>query len=127
MKEKKIVSAVSEQFLARLGLLWPAIKGSLAQVRKPCIRPHCQACASGKKHPNYLLAFTSKGRRKCLYVPIEMVTILKAALENGRKVEKLLYEMGPALLKEYRTQNPAKTGPTARPKRRSSKKNSTNS
>ena len=122
VKEKKIESAVAEQFFAKLGTMWPAIKGSLAEVHKPCIRPNCQACASGKKHPNYLLAFTSQGRRKCLYVPLEMVDVLKAALKNGRKLEQLLYEMGPALLKEYRGKSPAKTGPDAGLKRRNSKK-----
>jgi hypothetical protein len=94
--------------------LWPAIKGSLAQVHKPCIRPNCPLCARGVKHPNYLLAFTDKGKRRCLYVPKVMVPTLQRALENGRQIEKLLYQMGPALLKEFRAQNPAKTGPALR-------------
>ncbi len=102
-----------EQFLA----LWPALKGSLAQVRKPCIRPDCRACARGDKHPNYLLAFTQKGRRRCLYVPKAMVAVLKRALENGRRIEQLLKEMGPALLREYRAQHPAQTGPAVRIRR----------
>jgi hypothetical protein len=43
-----------------------------------------------------------------------MVPILKRALANGRRIERLLYQMGPALLREYRKLNPAKTGPAAR-------------
>ena len=78
---------------------------------KLCICSNCRACASSKKHPNYLLAFTQNGRRRCLYVPVEMVPTLKRALANGRRVEQVLYEMGPALLQEYRTRNPAQTGP----------------
>jgi hypothetical protein len=101
----------------KLLALWPAIKGSLAQVRKPCIRPNCPRCARGDKHPNYLLAFTHKGRRRCLYVPKAMVPALQRALENGHQIEQLLYQMGPALLKEYRTQNPPQTGPATRTKR----------
>ena len=46
-----------------------------------------------------------------MYVPLAMVPVLEQALENGRKLEQLLYEMGPALLREYRAQNPAETGP----------------
>jgi hypothetical protein len=38
-------------------------------------------------------------------------------LENGRRIERLLYEMGPALLREYRAENPAQTGPAVRVKR----------
>ncbi len=47
-----------------------------------------------------------------------MVPMLKRALKNGRRIEQLLYEMGPALLREYRAKNPAQTGPAVRAKRR---------
>jgi hypothetical protein len=41
-----------------------------------------------------------------------MVPVLKRALENGRRIERLLYEMGPTLVREYRLRNPSKTGPS---------------
>src|SRR5208283_5988959 len=104
-------SPAQKLFLKKLMALSPALKGSLAQVHKPCIRPNCPACARGDKHPNYLLAFTQNGRRRCLYVPKAMVPVLERALKNGRRIEQLLYEMGPALLREYRAQNPAQTDP----------------
>jgi hypothetical protein len=118
VKKKMNPSALQQDFLNQLLPLWPALKGSLAQVRKPCIRPNCPACARGDKHPNYLLAFTDKGKRRCLYVPLAMVPLIQRALENGRKIEQLLYQTGPALLRDYRTQNPAQTGPAARSKRK---------
>lgn len=127
VKQKKPRSPVSKRLLEKLLALWPALKGSLAEVRKPCIRPNCQACARGEKHPNYLLAFTSKGRRQCMYVPLAMVPALQRALQNGRRIEQLLYEMGPALLREHRAKNPAQTGPSARPARRYTKKSRTKS
>ena len=116
MKQNRTHSSAQKLFQDKLLALWPAIKGSLAEVRKPCIRPNCPVCARGDKHPNYLLAFTHKGRRRCLYVPKAMVSALERALENGRQIEKLLYEMGPALLKQFRAQNPAQTGPAMRRK-----------
>ena len=122
MKTKKTQSPLQQRFLNKLSALWPALKGSLAQVYKPCIRPGCPTCASGQKHPNYLLAFTQKGRRRCLYVPKPMVGLLQRALNNGRQIEQLLYEMGPALLEEYRANHPAQTGPTASIKRARPKK-----
>lgn len=118
MKQKFYHPSIQKEFLQKLLPLWPALKGSLAQVRKPCIRPNCPACTSGRKHPNYLLAFTHKGKRRCLYVPLAMVPILKRALANGRRIEQILFEMGPALLREYRNQNPAQTGPAVQLKRK---------
>lgn len=115
--------SVQQDSLEKLLLLWPALKGSLARVYKPCIRPNCPICAKGDRHPNHLLAFSEKGKRRCLYVPRHMVPLIKRALTNGRRIEQLLYQMGPALLRQYRTENPPKTGPAARqkPKKHSSK------
>ena len=121
VKQKKIDSSVQRRLRDKLLSCWPAFKGSLAEVYKPCIRPNCAACARGDKHPNYLLTFTQKGRRRCLYVPKPVVPLLKRALENGRRIEQLLYEMGPALLREYRARNPAQTGPAVRVKRKREK------
>ena len=125
MKSKKRrPSPLQDRLRQQLLSLWPALKGSLAQVRKPCIRPNCPACARGDKHSNYLLAFTQAGRRRCLYVPLEMVPLLKRALNNGRRIERLLNAMGPALLRQFRSQNPAKTGPAAHRKHRKTLTNS---
>ncbi|MGA3269302.1 MAG: hypothetical protein ABSE16_21105 [Verrucomicrobiota bacterium] len=57
--------------------LWPALKGSLARVYKPCIRKNCAACARGDKHPAWLLSFTQHGRRRCLYVPLTLVPAIR--------------------------------------------------
>jgi hypothetical protein len=122
VKQKKIDSAAQKRFLRKLLAYWPALKGSLAEVYKPCIRAGCRACASGKKHPNYLLTFTDQGRRRCVYVPRGMIPVLKRALQNGRRIEQLLYQMGPALLREYRAKNPAQTGPGAKTGRSKQKK-----
>jgi hypothetical protein len=122
VKQKKMDSAVQRRLRHQLLSWWPALKGSLAKVYKPCIRPNCAACARGDKHPNYLLTFTQKGRRRCLYVPTSMVGILKRALKNGRRIEQLLFKVGPALVREYRTSNPAQTGPAVRIRRSTAKK-----
>jgi len=122
VKKKNIAAEPRQLFLEQVAARWPALKGSLALVRKPCIRPNCAACARGDKHPNYLLTYTQRGRRRCLYVPVAMVAVLKRALRNGRQIEQLLYQMGPFLLREYRAKNPTQTGPAARPTARAKKR-----
>jgi len=92
----------TKKWEARFQALWPAIKGSLVQVRKPCIRKRCAACARGDKHPAWMLNFTRRGRRHCLYIPLALVPAVRQAHQNGRRLEDLLYRMGPALVKEFR-------------------------
>ena len=100
-------SPLRQNFLRQFEKLWPAIKGSLAQVRKPCIRPDCPACARGDKHPAFILSFTDKGRRRCMYVPAELVPQLQQALSNGKALEEFLYQLGPELLRQHRRQREA--------------------
>lgn len=100
-------AALQAQFLEPLAALWPALKGSLTEVRKPCIRPHCRACARGDKHPAFLWTFTEQGRRRCLYVPADLVPVLRQGLENGRRLEARLAALGPAWLGAWRQQRDA--------------------
>lgn len=104
-------SVLRQNFLRQLERLWPAIKGSLAEVRKPCIRPNCAACARGDKHPAFILSFTDKGRRRCMYVPAALAPQLQQALRNGKALEALLYELGPELLRHYRRQRDSSPQP----------------
>jgi hypothetical protein len=97
-------ATLRQNFLRQIQTLWPAIKGSLAEVHKPCIRPNCAACARGDKHRAFILSFTDKGRRRCMYVPAELVPRLRQALRNGKALEALLCELGPELLRHYRRQ-----------------------
>jgi len=95
-----------QAFLDELAGLWPLAKGSLAEVRKPCIRPNCAACRRGRKHPAWLFSFTQDGRRRCRYVPLELVPTLRQALDNGRQLERRLVELGAELLQRYRQGRP---------------------
>jgi hypothetical protein len=106
-----IDSQVRQQFLDQLLALWPAFNGCLSQVRKPCIRPNCPACARGDKHPAFIFSFVQKGRRRCMYVPAELAPLFREGLDNGRKLQALLSEIGPALLRLHRQERARKPKP----------------
>ena len=95
-------SPAQHKWQRQIASLWPAAKGSLAKVYKPCIRENCPACARGDKHPAWLLSLSSRGRRKTMYVPQAMVSSIRKAIQNGRRIERLLFHAGPELLREYR-------------------------
>jgi hypothetical protein len=99
-------SLLQEKFLAQLPALWPPLKGSLALIKKPCIRKNCPACARGDKHPAWILSFTQDKRRRCMYVPKQLIPFLRQGIQNGRRLEQLLFALGPDLLRAYRQQRP---------------------
>ncbi len=80
--------------------LWPAARGSVSEVRKPCVNPDCRVCASGEKHPVWLYSCVLAGKRKCVYVPRDQVPALQQALANGKALEQILVQAGLALIRE---------------------------
>jgi hypothetical protein len=94
--------------LDELADLWPLAKGSLTEVRKPCIRPNCSACKDGRKHKAIFFSFPKDGKRVCRYVPAELAPVLRQALANGRRLEKKIARLGEALLVEYRNKRSEK-------------------
>ena len=91
-----------DKFLAQLRTLWPAAKGSVAEIHKPCVRPGCKACREGRKHRAFILSYKDGGRRRCLYVPAPRVEALRRAIANGRRIEQLLSQLGAQLVIEHR-------------------------
>ena len=91
-----------QAFLDELAHLWPLARGSLAEVRKPCIRPACRACREGRKHKAIIFGFTQGGKRRCRYVPADLAPVLREALANGRRLEGRLADLGADLIDRYR-------------------------
>ena len=94
--------ALRARFQAQVARLWPLAKGCVAEVRKPCVRPDCPACAQGRKHRAFIFTYREGGRLRCRYVPAEWVETLRRALANGRELEKRLVAEGAALIERYR-------------------------
>lgn len=91
-----------DRFLAQIASLWPAAKGSVAEVRKPCVRAECKACAEGRKHRAFILSYKEGARRRCLYVPAERVAALRTAIANGRRIEQFLSQCGSDMVRQAR-------------------------
>ena len=91
-------------FRDELAGLWPLAKGSLAEVRKPCIRANCPACRDGRKHKALIFNFRIGRKQRCLYVPADLEAVVRQALANGRQLERRLVELGEDLIRRHRAQ-----------------------
>ena len=99
---KQTEAGKKKKFLAALEKLYPVAKGSLAEVRKPCVRPNCPACADGRKHPAYIFSFKDKKRTRCMYVPLDLVPTMRRAIRNGRFLEERMGRLGAELILQFR-------------------------
>jgi hypothetical protein len=101
-KLKDISNERIKAYFNEMRSLWPAVKGSITEVRKPCIRPNCKACKSGEKHPAFIFSFMKEGRQRCRYVAREFVPVLEKAVKNGKRIEELMSRLGDELIQDYR-------------------------
>ena len=108
MKKSDKQTKELERFMNKVVNLWPVAKGSLCKVRKPCIRPNCNACKKGIKHPAFMFSWTENGKRRCMYVSREFVPVIRKAIKNGRRLEQQMSLFGAALIREYRKGRSAK-------------------
>jgi hypothetical protein len=104
----KDIAKLRQAFLKETEAHWPLAKGSLAFVRRPCVRPQCRACQSGKKHGAWIFTFRQGGRQRCRYVPKELTGLLRRAIANGRRLERRTVELGTALIEAHRQERARK-------------------
>ncbi len=90
---------VRAKWLEEVANLWPIAKGSVREVKKKCNRKGCKLCASGEKHTAWLMTFYQDGEQSSCHVPTPLLATVKAALENGRKLETLMVQTGLELIK----------------------------
>ncbi len=100
MAKKSAVVETMDELLEQVQSVWPAARGSVSEVRKPCVNPNCRVCASGAKHTVWLYSCVLNGKRKCVYVPRDDVAALQQALANGKALEQILVKAGLALIRD---------------------------
>jgi hypothetical protein len=95
-------SAAKEKLLAAVEGLWPAGKGSIRKYQRKCKKKDCPQCKSGEGHPVWELTYYKDGKQRSKHIPCALVGEVKQALENGRKIEALLIEVGLEYIEELR-------------------------
>ena len=100
---KRPLSEAFSEFAAE----YPVAKGSLTKTHSPCVRKGCRLCAEGKGHPKLIFTFRENGKLRGLYVRPAHEAALRAAIENGRAVERLLAEAGRDLVLGWRSRDDA--------------------
>ena len=102
MKKSETPAAVRHWFRRMTDELWPVATGSLSLRKGPCIRERCPACASGEGHSSYALYGQSGKRRFSIYVPDRLVPEVRAAIQNGRRLQELINEAGVRYVKSLK-------------------------
>ena len=102
MKKTASPPEVRRWFVEAIRDVWPVATGSLSLRKGRCIRPNCQACASGPGHSNYALYGRHGDRRFSIYIPGRLVPEVREAIQNGRRLQELINEVGVRYVKSLK-------------------------
>ena len=102
MRKKALERTLAKAF-AEFAAEFPVAKGSLTKTHSPCVRKGCRLCAEGRGHPKLIFTFRENGKLRGLHE-----AALRAAIENGRELERLLVEAGRDLVLGWRGRDDAK-------------------
>src|SRR5436309_13778583 len=94
MRKTESIEDVRHWFAGVIRDLWPVAVGSLSLRKGPCIRPNCPACGSGEGHSSHALYGRQGKRRFSAYVPERLVPEVRAAIQNGRRLQEIINEAG---------------------------------
>ena len=89
-----------------LSKLSPAIGGLLYQRAGKCANPDCDCHQGVKKHFPWQLTSTIKGKKKTLYIPIELLEKIRGGTKNDKAMKRILKEMSDLCEKNIRTAVP---------------------
>jgi hypothetical protein len=62
------------------------IRGSVVEMKRPCTYPGCRKCASGEKHPTWVLTFSRKGKTHTVYLGAGRVAEAQRQVASYRRL-----------------------------------------
>jgi hypothetical protein len=87
----------------------PLLRGSLVSMARTCGKAGCH-CQQGEKHVSLYLAVRLNNRRKMVYVPPAMESMVRGWVENAQEVERLLDFVSQQGLADFLQQKEEKLG-----------------
>ena len=88
--------------LKRMARIDEFVRGSVVLMKWPCTYPRCQKCASGERHPTWVLTVSRNGKTDTLYLGKKRLDAARHMTGNYRRLVALIeqvVEINLALLK----------------------------
>jgi hypothetical protein len=112
---------MEERELRRLAqkrkLLWKRVaeieeflRGSVVLMKRRCIFAGCRKCASGERHPTWVLTVNRKGKTQTVYVGQSRLAEAKRLVENYRRARTLIEEVAQVNLLLFRGRHSSRKG-----------------
>ena len=102
-KEVRRLRQKRKLLLNRVAAIRDFARGSVVLMKRRCTYPGCRKCASGERHPTWVLTVSRHGKTHTVYLGKQRVREARRLTENHRRLMELVERIGEvnlALLKQ---------------------------
>lgn len=113
MEEKalRLLTQKRKLLLKRAADIEDFLRGSVVLMKRRCAYPGCRKCASGERHPTWVLTFNQKGKTHTVYLGKSKRAEAHRLVENYRRAQALLEEIAQINMVLFRRKDPSEKGP----------------
>ena len=86
------------------------LRGSVVLMKRRCIFTGCRKCASGERHPTWVLTLHQEGKTRTVYLGKTRLAEAKRLVENYRRARTLMEEVAQVNLLLFRGRDFSKKG-----------------
>ena len=79
--------------LQRMAQIEDFLRGSVVLMKRPCTYARCRRCASGERHPTWVVTVSQKGKTRTVYLGASRVAAARRMAENYRRLLALVEEV----------------------------------
>ena len=96
--------------LKKLAKAKPFVRGSVVRMKRRCTYPGCRRCASGARHPTWVLTVSCGGKTRTVYLGDRRVEEAKRMVDTYRTIRSWIEEIAQINLALLTDRRPATKG-----------------
>ena len=97
--------------LKRMAQIEDFVRGSVVLMKRVCTYAGCRRCASGERHPTWVLTVSRGGKTRTVYLGQRRVPEARRMVANHRRLALLVEEIGEINLILLTRRDQARKGP----------------
>ena len=114
-KEVRRLQQKRKLLLKRMAGIEEFVRGSVVLMKRPCAQARCRQCASGERHPTWVLTVSEKGKTRTVYLGARRAPAARRMSEDYRRLERLTEDVAQINLVLLTGRMPVRKGATHDP------------
>jgi len=92
-KERRHLTRKRRALLKKLAAVEQFVRGSVVLMKRRCTYAHCRKCASGQRHPTWVLTVSRAGKTRTVYLGKKRVADARRMVANYRKMQQWIEQI----------------------------------